>query len=90
MYEPKVNDYVLWNKPNFPIEGWVYFKDHEHITIEIGVNDKNKEQLVHGTHHRKDHILVVCPVWCWNELNYVKKRSFKEENSMESLGKINR
>ena len=74
-YEPKVDDYVIWNKPNFPVKGWVYYKDYEHITIEIGVNDKPEEQVIHGTHHRKDHILVVCPSWSWNELEYVKTRS---------------
>ena len=74
-YEPKVDDYVIWNKPNFPVEGWVYFKDHEHITIEIGVRDKTEEQIINGSHHRKDHILIVCQSQYWNELEYVKSRS---------------
>ena len=27
MYEPQVNDYVIWKRPNGDIdEGWVYFK----------------------------------------------------------------
>ena len=27
MYEPQVDDYVIWNRPNGDIEeGWVYFK----------------------------------------------------------------
>ena len=27
MYEPEVDDYVIWNRPNGDIEeGWVYFK----------------------------------------------------------------
>jgi len=74
-YEPKVDDYVIWNKLNFPVEGWVYFKDHEHITIEIGVRDKTKKQIINGSHHRKDHILVVCQSMYWNQLEYVKTRS---------------
>ena len=47
-YEPKVDDYVIWNKPNFPVKGWVYYKDYEHITIEIGVNDKPKKQCYYA------------------------------------------
>ena len=27
MYEPQVDDYVIWNRPNGDIaEGWVYFR----------------------------------------------------------------
>lgn len=73
MYEPKVDDYVKWNKP-MGVEGWVYFKDHEHITIEVGVKNKSEEQIANGSHHRKDHILVVCQCWCWKELEYIKSR----------------
>jgi hypothetical protein len=29
-YTPKVNDYVKWKN----LEGWVYFRDDEYITIE--------------------------------------------------------
>ena len=37
MYDPQINDYVKWND----IEGWVYFKCDEYITIEISVKDKH-------------------------------------------------
>jgi hypothetical protein len=30
-YEPQVNDFVKWNKG---VEGWVYFKCEDYITIE--------------------------------------------------------
>lgn len=66
-YNPKVNDYVKWKH----MEGWVYFKDEEYISIEIAVKDKlcNK-----GTHHKKDHLLVLCYYNQWHELEYVTSR----------------
>ena len=30
-YEPKLNDYVSWRN----VEGWVYYVDENHLTIEI-------------------------------------------------------
>ena len=74
-YKPKVNDYVVWNKTGgIVIEGWVYFFSDEYITIEIGTRDKTEEQIINGSHHRKDHILVVCSNLYWNQLNYIKTR----------------
>jgi len=74
MYVPKVNDYVKWNSQYAPVEGWVYFFDQSYITIEIATKPKEKEQLINGTHHKKDHVLVVCYSQYWNELEYVKSR----------------
>ena len=50
MYEPQVDDYVVWERPNGDIdEGWVYFKgdvpevkkgfptNPRYITIETGI-----------------------------------------------------
>jgi hypothetical protein len=68
MYVPKVNDYVKWSKG---MEGWVYFTSHEYITIEISVKDKLCNQ---GTFHRKDHLLVLCYINQWNQLEYIKSR----------------
>lgn len=73
-YQPKVNDYVKWNSYSGLIEGWVYFVDSLYCTIEIGVIAKGEEQNINGTFHRKDHILVVCHSWDWEELEYVKSR----------------
>lgn len=73
-YQPKVNDYVRWNRCTGLIEGWVYFVDPLYCTIEIGVKDKCEEQEVNGTFHRKDHILIVCYPCFWKELEYVKSR----------------
>ena len=69
-YIPKVNDYVKWKH----MDGWVYFKCEEYISIEIAVKDKlcNK-----GSFHRKDHLLVLCYSNQWKELEYVKSRPSK-------------
>ena len=52
MYEPKLNDYVSWRN----VEGWVYYVDDTHLTIEISVKPK-EDDLV--PMHRKHHCLVV-------------------------------
>lgn len=76
MYEPKVNDYVRWKKE---VEGWVYFKDHDYITIEQSTRVKNEENYLACTLHKKERLLVLCYRNQWNELEYVKKReSFYE------------
>tara|TARA_B100001094_G_scaffold38721_1_gene33108 strand:+ start:44640 stop:44870 length:231 start_codon:yes stop_codon:yes gene_type:complete len=68
-YIPKVNDYVQWKNH----EGWVYFFDELYITIELGTSSK-KDIKNGGTHHQKNHILLVCPNYQWKELKYIKKR----------------
>ena len=73
-YTPIVDDYVKWKD----LEGWVYYKGDEYITIEIGVKDK-PDTLVDM--HKKIHTLVVCQNWYWNELEYVKNR--REETYSE-------
>ena len=54
MYEPEVNDYVIWKRPNTDIidEGWVYFKGDKledkkgfkphtrYLTIETSIREK--------------------------------------------------
>ena len=74
-YIPQVNDYVLWNKGKFSVEGWVYFKDKEYLTIETKVTPKHPEDLPHGTHHRNERSLVVCYPESWKDLKYVKTRN---------------
>ena len=65
MYEPEVDDYVIWEREawsgKFSDEGWVYFKgdieeskkgfpdNPRYITIETGVRDKPKEQMNSGS-----------------------------------------
>jgi hypothetical protein len=74
-YTPKVNDYVLWDKGKFSVEGWVYFKDSSYITIEIGVKCKDEEDIVNCPIHEKTHNLVVCYPESWHQLKYVKTRN---------------
>ena len=73
-YKPKVNDYVRWKN----LEGWIYFKDDTYVSIEIAVKDKvcNK-----GSFHKKDHLLVLCYYNQWNDLEYVKSRQSKYDES---------
>ena len=66
-YIPKVGDYVRWKNH----EGWVYFKCDTSISIEIGVKDVI---CTKGTCHKKNHILLVCANFQWDELEYVRNR----------------
>ena len=69
-YNPQVNDYVKWKND----EGWIYFRDELYITIEILVYPKKDN---HALIHKNHHVLLVCPNFYWNELEYVKKRKSK-------------
>ena len=41
MYQPEVNDYVKWKvKLGQDLEGWVYFKSSDYITIEISTKPR--------------------------------------------------
>jgi len=85
-YEPKVNDYVIWTKG---VEGWVYFKGDEYITIEELVRPKDKTNYKACSIHRNDRLLVVCYKEQWSELEYVKTRQSvheEEENCLEMVG----
>ena len=88
MYEPQVNDYVKW-KPH--VEGWVYFKDKEYITIEIGVKPKDEQNYQACSIHRNERLLVICYNSQWKELQYVKTRESiheEEKQYMETVGEI--
>lgn len=72
MYTPNVNDYVRWNDPyHDTIEGWVYFKCDQYITIEIGVKDKPDELV---GFHKKTHCCVLCFPENWDQLEYITSR----------------
>lgn len=82
-YIPAVNDYVIWKKD---IEGWVYFKDKEYITIEVSVKPKNNENYEACSLHRNERLLVLCYNNQWNELTYIRSRTSvyeEEKNSLE-------
>ena len=76
-YIPKVNDYVKWKH----MEGWIYFRDDEYISIEIAVKEKKCNR---GTHHKKDHLLILCYHNQWHELEYVKSRQSKYDESNDT------
>lgn len=78
MYEPQVNDYVYWNHK---VEGWVYFKDQEYITIEVNVRPKNTQNYQACSLHQNERLLVLCYKNQWKELTYVKSREsvYEEE-----------
>jgi len=67
-YIPQIDDYVQWKTH----EGWIYFKDDQYITIEIGTS--NKKDIENGSHHKKNHTLLVCHYWYWKDLKYIKNR----------------
>ena len=77
-YTPSINDYVLWNNGK-GVEGWVYFKDSEYITIEYIVRPKDEVNLECCPIHTKERLLVLCYAKQWNELEYVKTRKSKYE-----------
>lgn len=85
-YIPEVNDYVIWKKN---VEGWVYFKGKEYITIEVSVRPKTFENYVACDLHRNDRLLVLCYKNQWKELQYIKSRQsiYEEENIVEMVGK---
>jgi len=76
-YIPKLNDYVKWNKEKHSVEGWVYYKDSQYITIEIGVRCKDKEDIQHCPIHHKTHSLVWCFPEYYHQLQYIKSRANK-------------
>ena len=86
-YDPKVDDYVIWNRPNGDIEeGWVYFKGDKmekkrgfresptYITIEVAVKDNPECRYTRNEKHKKIHTLLLCNEDCWHQLEYVKNR----------------
>lgn len=79
-YEPQVNDYVEWTKG---VEGWVYFKDKEYITIEHIVRPKDEVNLICCPIHQNERLLVICYNNQWKELKYIKSRQsiYEEEEN---------
>ncbi len=85
-YVPEVNDYVKWKEH---IEGWVYFKDNQYITIEMSVRPKPLEDYQNSSIHRNQRVLAVCYKNQWKELEYVKSRKSiyeEEKNCLEIVG----
>ena len=82
-YIPSVNDYVEWTKG---VEGWVYFKDKEYITIEHIVRPKDDVNLECCPIHKNERLLVICYAKQWEELQYIKSRQsiYEEEENLVS------
>lgn len=72
-YEPQVNDYVIWNNDK-GVEGWVYFKCKEYITIEKSTRPKDSENLYACSLHANERLLVLCYKPQWKELKHVRSR----------------
>jgi len=70
-YIPQVNDYVIWKNG---IEGWVYFKAKQYVTIEILTRLKDPEDYAHSSIHRNERLLILCYQNQWNELTYSHSR----------------
>jgi hypothetical protein len=85
MYEPEVNDYVVWKDH---AEGWVYFKDSEYITIEMLVRPKDCENYEACCLHANDRLLVVCYPQQWKELTYVRSRDTVYEETKNDLALV--
>ena len=83
-YRPQVNDYVEWTKG---VEGWVYFRDDEYITIEYIVRPKDKVNYHACPIHANERLLVVCYKEDWKQLKYVKSREsvYEEEQNCVAL-----
>jgi len=77
-YEPQVNDYVKWNNGK-GVEGWVYFKGNQYITIEVNVRPKDDENYRACDLHENDRLLVICYKSEWNQLEYVRSRKSVHE-----------
>lgn len=74
-YKPQIDDYVKWKNH----EGWVYFFDYEYITIEIGVTEKDENNIKHCPIHKKTHCLLLCYHSQWKELEYLTNRRNSED-----------
>ena len=101
MYEPEVNDYVIWTNDLGQIhQGWVYFKgdkiDNEtrkkngwnelprYITIEIGTKPKPYCEYSKDAdlNHKLIHSLLLCYEHEWKNLQFVKKRKSKNDDTL--------
>ena len=92
LYEPEVNDYVIWDRGEYgKDEGWVYFKcppleekkgfhtNLRYITIETGVKQKPNCSYTKNPRHKMIHTLLLCFEHDWINLKYIKSRKHKCE-----------
>ena len=89
-YTPSVNDFVVWTKG---VEGWVYFKCEDYITIEYSVRPKDELNYRACSIHANERLLVICYKEQWKQLEYIKSRTSiyeEEENLLEMVGTCSR
>ena len=84
-YKPQVNDYVEWTKD---VEGWIYFRDDEYVTIEHIVRPKDTENYHACPIHANERLLVVCYKEDWKQLKYVKSRKSRYEEEQDCLALV--
>lgn len=77
VYIPQVNDYVKWNNGK-GVEGWVYYKGQQYVTIEINVRPKDPENFQACCIHANDRLLVLCYSNQWNQLEYIRSRKSRK------------
>lgn len=78
-YNPQVNDYVVWTNRNH-IQGWIYHKNSEYITIETSVKPKDPLDYQASPIHANNRLLIICYENQWKNLKYIKSRSSKYES----------
>ena len=83
-YTPSVNDFVVWTKG---VEGWVYFKCEDYITIEYSVRPKDELNYRACSIHANERSLVICYKEQWEELEYIKSRTsiYEEEENLLAI-----
>ena len=84
-YEPQVNDYVKWKNG---VEGWVYFKCEEYITIEHSVRPKDELNYLACSIHKNDRLLVICYHQQYDELEYIDSRKTIHQRRIPTFSSI--
>ena len=93
-YNPQVNDYVVWTTAMGQIhKGWVYFVASEvehkrgwraptrYISIEIATKPRKQCDLTTFL-HKRIHVCLCCFEQNWNELELIKKRKSKYDDTI--------
>ena len=71
MYEPQVDDYVIWKRPNGDIdEGWVYFKG------DVVDNEKRKKE---GWNPASQYITIETHVYPKTECVYTSGKPMRHK-----------
>ena len=72
MYEPQVDDYVIWNRPNGDIEeGWVYFK---------GDPVDNEKRVKQGWNSVSQYITIEIHVYPKTQCVYTSGKPMRHKN----------